>query len=94
MSPLPVSNNPPPQTKTRDIALGILQRSGIEPGAGYQLGVSKVFLRAGQMAVLDKQRTGERAAALVACCHLSTLGGEGRAQARCFAVECSTHSPC
>jgi myosin-5 len=38
----------------RQIAEGILKQSGLE---GYQLGTSKVFLRAGQMALLDKQRT-------------------------------------
>lgn len=38
----------------RQIAEGIIKKSGIE---GYQLGTFKVFLRAGQMAVLDKQRT-------------------------------------
>lgn len=38
----------------RQIAEGILKNSGI---SGYQLGTSKVFLRAGQMAMLDKQRT-------------------------------------
>lgn len=38
----------------RQIAEGILKSSGI---SGYQLGTSKVFLRAGQMAMLDKQRT-------------------------------------
>jgi myosin-5 len=38
----------------RQIAEGILKLSGI---FGYQLGTSKVFLRAGQMAMLDKQRT-------------------------------------
>jgi hypothetical protein len=43
----------------REIAKTILERSGIPAGSGYQLGVSKVFLRAGHMAVLDKQRTGE-----------------------------------
>jgi myosin-5 len=31
-----------------------MKLSGI---SGYQLGTSKVFLRAGQMAMLDKQRT-------------------------------------
>ena len=41
----------------RGIAEGILARSSIAPGSGYQLGQSKVFLRAGQMAVLDKART-------------------------------------
>lgn len=38
----------------RQIAEGILRMSGI---SGYQLGTSKVFLRAGQMAMLDKLRT-------------------------------------
>lgn len=38
----------------RQIAEGIMKVSGI---SGYQLGTSKVFLRAGQMAMLDKQRT-------------------------------------
>ncbi|GBG00632.1 myosin [Raphidocelis subcapitata] len=46
-----------PDLSDRDIALAILERSGISSGEGYQLGVSKVFLRAGQMAILDKQRT-------------------------------------
>ena len=50
---------PFPARAPRDIAQGILERSGIPAGSGYQLGVSKVFLRAGHMAVLDKQRTGE-----------------------------------
>lgn len=44
----------------RQIAEGILKASGI---AGYQLGTSKVFLRAGQMAMLDKQRTDKLTAA-------------------------------
>lgn len=44
----------PPTTCNRQIAEGILKVSGI---SGYQLGTSKVFLRAGQMAMLDKQRT-------------------------------------
>lgn len=39
---------------SRAIAEGIVKRSGL---TGYQLGHTKVFLRAGQMAVLDKQRT-------------------------------------
>eukprot|EP00775_Hariotina_reticulata_P007220 gene7220-7433_t len=38
----------------RQLAEGLLKKSGI---SGYQLGTSKVFLRAGQMALLDKQRT-------------------------------------
>eukprot|EP00879_Flechtneria_rotunda_P010956 GHRR01011448.1.p1 GENE.GHRR01011448.1~~GHRR01011448.1.p1 ORF type:complete len:975 (+),score=342.76 GHRR01011448.1:784-3708(+) len=38
----------------RQVTEGVLRLSGLQ---GYQLGVSKVFLRAGQMAVLDKQRT-------------------------------------
>jgi myosin-5 len=36
------------------VAEGILQASAI---TGYQLGTSKVFLRAGQMAMLDRKRT-------------------------------------
>jgi len=55
--PLP-SQNHAPHRLDRDIALAILEGSGIQPGSGYQLGASKVFLRAGQMAILDKQRTG------------------------------------
>lgn len=43
-----------PPAPHRQIAEGILRASGI---SGYQLGTSKVFLRAGQMAMLDKQRT-------------------------------------
>jgi myosin heavy subunit len=43
-----------PLLACRQIAEGILKSSGI---SGYQLGTSKVFLRAGQMAMLDKQRT-------------------------------------
>lgn len=43
---------------SRDIVQAIVERSGIQAGSGYQLGVSKVFLRAGQMAILDKLRTG------------------------------------
>lgn len=38
----------------RDIAEGIIKKAGI---SGFQLGKSKVFLRAGQMAVMDKLRT-------------------------------------
>jgi hypothetical protein len=38
----------------RQLAEGLLKKSGI---SDYQLGTSKVFLRAGQMALLDKQRT-------------------------------------
>lgn len=44
----------------RQIAEGVLKVSGI---TGYQLGTSKVFLRAGQMAMLDKQRTEKLSAA-------------------------------
>lgn len=38
----------------RAIAKAIIEKAGI---SGYQLGTSKVFLRAGQMALLDKLRT-------------------------------------
>lgn len=38
----------------RQIAEGLLKDSGL---SGYQLGTSKVFLRAGQLAQLDRLRT-------------------------------------
>jgi hypothetical protein len=57
MSPVP-----PPHPLPRDIAQAILERSGVPAGSGYQLGVSKVFLRAGHMAVMDKLRTGNEPA--------------------------------
>jgi len=72
----PINQQPNHQTSNRynrDIAQGILQRSGIAPGAGYQLGVSKVFLRAGQMAILDKQRTGAVLCRAVPCCAVLCL---------------------
>lgn len=46
----------------RQITEGLLKASGLQ---GYQLGTSKVFLRAGQMAVLDKQRTDKLNAAAI-----------------------------
>ncbi|KAF8063028.1 XI-F [Scenedesmus sp. PABB004] len=49
-----------PDLDDRAIAEGVLRASGLE---GYQLGTSKVFLRAGQMALLDKQRTEKLSAA-------------------------------
>ncbi|WIA40194.1 hypothetical protein OEZ86_013582 [Tetradesmus obliquus] len=51
-----------PDLDDRQIAEGILKQSGLE---GYQLGTSKVFLRAGQMALLDKQRTDKLSKAAV-----------------------------
>mmetsp|Transcript_13678 Transcript_13678/g.18752 ORF Transcript_13678/g.18752 Transcript_13678/m.18752 type:complete len:1592 (+) Transcript_13678:330-5105(+) len=43
-------------TKTeKEVALAILQGAGLE---GWQIGISKCFLRSGQMAVLDNLRTG------------------------------------
>jgi myosin-5 len=75
---LPCPFTSPTRPVARSIAEGIIKRSGI---AGYQLGKTKVFLRAGQMAVLDKLR-GDKLAAAATVMQRHTRGWLARAQYR------------